>query len=239
MDDLYKESSWKQRFKTKVWKCSCTRSIVTLGADLGRKTEQKNKSNHLTSEILRDTIKKQREGERRGEGARCSSEFDFGLKNFYNFRGREEKTEKAACDQKLSSSIPPGASLHHHLSHHASPDRTLQMHYGIWGRRARGRRASWIFDKTWDDQTEVVRRRGGSSILHHSATWILHGGNSLSLLIYFFSLFQGNFGKFDQTSNFHREKRVYPQPTSHCSSLWLDKKTTEEEVCVETWRKHW
>lgn len=90
--------------------------------------------------------------------------------NFCNFKLREEKTEKTACDQELASSIPPGSLLHHPFSHHASPDRTLQMHYGVWGRRARGRRASWIFDKTWDDQTEVVRRGGGSSILHQSAT---------------------------------------------------------------------
>lgn len=90
--------------------------------------------------------------------------------NFCNFKLREEKTEKTACDQELASSIPPGSLLHHPFSHHASPDRTLQMHYGVWGRRARGRRALWIFDKTWDDQTEVVRRGGGSSILHQSAT---------------------------------------------------------------------
>lgn len=136
----------------------------------------------------------------------------------YNFIGREEK---AACDQKLSSSIPPGASLHHHLSHHASPDRTLQMHYGIWGRRARGCRVSWIFDKTWDDQTEVVRRRGGSSILHHSTTWILHAGNSLSLLIFFIFFVSGKFREVWPKQKSFTERRVYPQSTSHCCFILL------------------
>lgn len=45
--------------------------------------------------------------------------------------GEEKRKRGTSCDQKLPSSVPPGASLHHHLSHHASPDRTLQMHYGI------------------------------------------------------------------------------------------------------------
>lgn len=126
----------------------------------------------------------------------------------------EKRRRKAARERKWSSSIPPGASLHHHLSHHASPDRTLQMHYGIWGRRARGRRASLILDKTWDDQTEVVRRRGGSSILHHSATWILHGGNSLFLLIS--SFVSGKFRKVCQNKKVWRRADLYPQPTSHC-----------------------
>lgn len=166
--------------------------------EVGRRTKEQKEDSRSDRRTRRTTTQRERKKEKmEREKRRRSSAFlrarlwapaSFRcVKTFYFFL-EEEKKKLLRSEVILLLLRPPGASLHHHLSHHASPDRTLQMHYGIWGRRARGRRDSWIFDKTWDDQTEVVGRRGGSSILHHSATWILHGGNSL--LIYFFSLFR-------------------------------------------------
>lgn len=99
-------------------------------------------------------------------------------------------------------------SLLHPFIPYASPDRTLLLHYGIWGRRARGHGALLINNKTWDDQTDVTRRHGAASIIQH-----LRGGNSLFTTFTYFLCFREILESFTKNKNFVRE-RVCPQSTS-------------------------